>query len=178
MVRHIIVQSKKILKKQKKAWKIGKKRRDLRLYSRWQLYKITKMKRIRFNKLNDWKNGSIVTFSLICFILQGYFNVGGTQWNTMLGIFGSIGIVIFFARMSYGKYYVGWNKVRIRIRINSFFGKSFNFKDIKSTNLENGILTVTKKSGEIIELDLSEIENSDNELLNEIIIKNTVANNT
>lgn len=110
----------------------------------------------------------------------GTFEIFGdskTEWNRMMGIIGSIGIVIFFARMSFGKYYVGWNKAGITIRINSFFGKSFNFKDVKSTDFQSGVITVVKKNGKKIKLDLSEIEKSDVDRLSEILIKNTIANN-
>ena len=79
--------------------------------------------------------------------------------------------------MSFGKYYVGWNKAGITIRIKSFLGKSFNFKDVQSTDLQNRILTIVKKNGKKIELDLSEIEKSDIDKLTEIIIENTVVKN-
>ena len=55
-------------------------------------------------------------------------------------------------------------------------GKSFNFKDVKSTDLQNGILTVVKKNGKKIELDLSEIEENDVERITEILSENTIAN--
>ena len=98
------------------------------------------------------------------------------MWNRRIFAFGSILMAVFFARMVFGKYYVGWNKVGITIRIKSFLGKSFNFKDVKSTDFQNGILTVVKRDGKKIELDLSEIEENDVERITEIIIENTVAN--
>jgi hypothetical protein len=137
------------------------------------------MKRIRFNKLNDWKNGILIVLSTIC-MFSGAFEIFGeskTEWNKILGIMSSVGIVIFFARMSFGKYYVGWNKLGITIRIKSFWGKSFNFKDIKSTKIQNRILTIVKNNGNKIELDLSKIEENDVERIIKIINENTVANN-
>ena len=86
-------------------------------------------------------------------------------------------MVIFYTRMIIGKYYVGWNKVGITIRIKSFLGESFSFKDVQSIDLQNGILTIVKKNGNQIKLDVSEIEKSDIEKLNEIIVANTLANN-
>jgi hypothetical protein len=136
------------------------------------------MKRIRFNKFNDWKNGVLLILTIIC-MFSGTFEIFGetkTEWNKVLAIIGYLGMVIYFGRMSFGKYYVGWNKVGITIRIRSFLGKSFNFKDVKSTDLQNGILTVVKKNGKKIELDLSEIEENDVEKITEILIENTVAN--
>ena len=151
----------------------------MHIYNCWQQYNGTNMKRIRFNKLNDWKNGILLILTIIC-MFSGTFEIFGetkTEWNKILGIIGSVGMVIYFARMSFGKYYVGWNKAGITIRIKSFLGKSFNFKDVKSTDLQNGILTVVKKNGNKIELNLSEIQKADIDKLTEIIIENTVANN-
>ncbi len=148
-------------------------------FDHWLQYNKTNMKRIRFNKLNDWKNGILITLTIICTFSGTYeiFGESKTEWNKMLGIIGSVGMVIFFARMSYGKYYVGWNKAGITIRVKSLLGKSFNFKDVQAINLQNGILTVVKKSGNKIELDLTEIEKTDIDKLTEIIIENTVVNN-
>jgi hypothetical protein len=136
------------------------------------------MKRIYFNHISGWKNGIIIIPTLICFLISSFelFNEPYTQWNKRIFGIGSVLLVIFFLKMTYGRYYVGWNKVGITIRIKSFLGKSFNFKDVKSTDLQNGILTVVKKDGIKIELDLREIEKSDVDRLSEILIKNTVAN--
>ena len=112
-------------------------------------------------------------------MFSGAFEIFGeskTEWNKILGIMSSVGMAIFFARISFGKYYVGWNKVGITIKIKSFRGISFSFKDVKSTDFQNGILTVVKKDGKKIELDLSEIEKNDVGRINEILIENTVAN--
>ena len=134
------------------------------------------MKRLRFNKLDDWKNWILFILAIIC-MFSGTFEIFGetkTDWNKMFVLLGSFGMVIYFARMSFGKYYVGWNKAGITIRIKSFLGKSFNFKDVQSTDLQNRILTIVKKNGNKIELDLSEIEKADIGKLTEIIIKNTI----
>ena len=134
------------------------------------------MKRLRFNKLDDWKNWILFILAIIC-MFSGTFEIFGetkTDWNKMFVLLGSFGMVIYFARMSFGKYYVGWNKAGITIRVKSFLGKSFNFKDVQSTDLQNRILTIVKKNGNKIELDLSEIEKADIGKLTEIIIKNTI----
>jgi hypothetical protein len=136
------------------------------------------MKRIYFNNISSWKNGVLIISSLI-FTLIGVFKLfsePNIKWNNGIVALGSILMVIFFLKMVVGKYYVGWNKVGITIRIKSFLGNSFNFKDVKSTNFENGILIVVKKNGKKIELNLNEIEENDVERLTEIIIENTVAN--
>jgi hypothetical protein len=137
------------------------------------------MKRIYFNHISSWKNGVLIISSIICSLIGTFelFSEPNIVWNKRIFALGSILMVIFFARMVIGKYYVGWNKIGITIRIKSFLGKSFNFKDVKSNDLQNGILTVVKKDGKKIELDLSEIQENDVERITEILIENTVANN-
>jgi len=130
------------------------------------------MKRIYFNNISGWKNGIIIIPAIICFLIGSLklFSEQYAEWNKRIFEIGSILIVIFFIKMIYGRYYVGWNKVGITIRINSFLGKSFNFKDIKSIDLNNRTLTVVKKNRKIIEFDLSEIDKNDVERLNEILM--------
>lgn len=148
---------------------------------RWQQYlnKTQKMKRIYFNHISNWKNGVLIISSILCSLIGTFelFSEPNVVWNKRMMALGSILMVLFFAKMIFGKYYVGWNKVGITIRIKSFLGKSFNFRDVKSTDFQNGILTVVKKNGKKIEFDLSEIEKTDIDKLTEIIIENTVANN-
>lgn len=138
------------------------------------------MKRIRFNKYNDWKNKALMFVAVICFFLGivGFLGENKAQWYKILQMIGYVAMIIFFARMFYGKYYVGWNKIGITIRLNSFFSnKSFNFKDVTSTVFENEFLTITKKNGKEIKLDLNGLEETDTRRLFEIIIQNTVTNN-
>lgn len=132
-------------------------------------------KRIRFNKLDNWQNGFLVLFSMIFMITRNLEIFGETnnEWNKMLGIFSIIGLLIFFARMTLGKYYVGWNKAGITIRIKSYLGKSFSFKDVKSINLENAMLTVVKENGRKIQLDVNGIEKDDVDKLLEILVVHT-----
>jgi hypothetical protein len=59
-----------------------------------------------------------------------------------------------------------------------FFGKSLRFDDVKSTELNEKTMTITNKSGQKITLNLNEFVESDNQKLNEIMIKNTIANTT
>ena len=55
-------------------------------------------------------------------------------------------------------------------------GKSLSFDQIKKTELNENKLIITKNSGEIVTFDLNEIAESDTQKLNEIIVKNTIAN--
>ncbi|WP_405414163.1 hypothetical protein [Maribacter sp. Asnod1-A12] len=75
------------------------------------------------------------------------------------------------------KNYVQWNKKGVIIRINSWASKSLNFNQIKKTEMVEKKLIITKDSGITITFDLNEIKEADSQKLNEIIVKNTIANN-
>ena len=55
-------------------------------------------------------------------------------------------------------------------------GKSLSFDEIKKTELNEKKLTITKVNEKKITFDLKEISESDTQKLNEIIVKNTIAN--
>ena len=74
--------------------------------------------------------------------------------------------------------YVQWNKKGAAIKINSWTGKSLSFDQIRTTELKEKNLIITKKNGNKITFDLNEIAESDTQKLNEIIVKNTIANTT
>jgi len=108
------------------------------------------LKRIFFNNISSWKNGILILSALFCFMLS------------------SLELL--------PEPYASWNK-KITIRISSFIGKSFNFKDVKSTNIVDNILTVTKREGKQLVFDLSQIRTKDIEKLTDILVEHTVANN-
>lgn len=137
------------------------------------------MKRLRFNRYNDWMNISLIVLAILG-VFSGIFEFFGetkTEWNKVMSKIGSIALVLYFARQLFGKNYVGWNNVGITIKINSYLGKSFNFKDVKSTSLENGVLSIILRTGKNNEFNVDQIENSDIKKLTKIITENTVANN-
>ena len=84
---------------------------------------------------------------------------------------------LYFSKLFWFKNTIQWNDKGIVIRIKSFLGKSLRFDEIKATELSNKILTLTKTDGQKITLDLNEFQDSDTQKLNEIMIKNTIANN-
>ena len=84
--------------------------------------------------------------------------------------------VIYWSKLFWFKNTVQWNKKGAVIRINSFMGKSLSFDQIRKTELNENKLIITKTGGEIITFDLNHIAESDAQKLNEIIIKNTIAN--
>ncbi len=136
------------------------------------------MKRLIFNHLSSKSNGLLVVIGIICFFLGSIdlFTETNSIWNKRLFALGFILQSVFFMRMLLGKYYIGWNKAGATIRIDSFLGKSFNFKDVKSTDISENILTIVKKDSSKIELDLSKIHSEDIERLTEIIQEHTIMN--
>jgi hypothetical protein len=73
--------------------------------------------------------------------------------------------------MFWFKNYVQWNKKGLVIRINSFWGKSIAFEDIKNTRLENNVLTIYKNNGESYDFDLKGIDENDSKRLNNLILE-------
>ena len=78
--------------------------------------------------------------------------------------------------MFWYKNYVQWNKKGAVVRVNSWISKSLNFDQIKKTELIQNTLIITKKNGDTVTFDLNEIKEADSQKLNEIIVKNTIAN--
>ena len=138
------------------------------------------MKRIHFDSLSkNWFLITILILSII-FLLVGIFEFipfENPKINKGISGIGFLLQALFFSRMFWYKNYVEWNKKGATIRINSFLGKSKMFENIKKTELDDQKLVITQRNGKIFTFDLKEIAESDSQKLNEIIIKNTIANN-
>ena len=136
------------------------------------------MKNIHFDNMRNWIWIAILILSLI-FILGGAFELfefENPKLNKGMSAIGFFLQVIYFSKMFWYKNYVQWNKKGAVIRINSFSAKSLSFDQIKKTELIEKKLIITKDSGKTITFDLNEIAEPDTQKLNEIIIKNTIAN--
>ena len=121
---------------------------------------------------------SIFLLSVICFIIGIFEPIDFSKQdvNKYIMKIGFLLQAIYFSRMFWYKNYIQWNKKGANLRINSFWGKSLTFNQIKKTELNEKKLIITKNSGEVVTFDLNKIEESDTQKLNEIIIKNTIAN--
>lgn len=106
-----------------------------------------------------------------------HFDMHLFSMQTTVAALGYVFLILHFGKMIVRPNYVGWNKRGMHIRIKSFLGESLRFKDIKSTDLENGILKITKNGGKKIEIDLNGIETQDMDRLNQILIENSSASN-
>ena len=138
------------------------------------------MNRIHFDNISkNWFLITILILSII-FLLVGIFEFipfENPKMNKGISGIGFLLQAIFFSRMFWYKNYVQWNKKGATIRINSILGKSIIFDNIKGTELDEKKLIITQKNGKKIMFDLNEIAESDTQKLNEIIVKNTIANN-
>ncbi|WP_445908804.1 hypothetical protein [Yeosuana sp.] len=137
------------------------------------------MKRIHFDNMKNKFWITIFILSVICFIV-GIFEpieFSNKDLNKYFLKSGFMLQALYFSRMFWYKNYVQWNKKGANIRVNSFWGKSLSFDQVKKTELNEKTLTITKNNGNEITLDLNKIAESDSQKLNEIIIKNTIANN-
>ena len=137
------------------------------------------MKRIHFDNLNkNWFLITILVLSIV-FLLVGIFEFipfENPKINKGISGIGFLLQGLFFSRMFWYQNYMQWNKKGAVIRINSFFGKSLSFDQIRMTELDGKTLKITKTNGEIVIFNLNEIAESDTQKLNEIIVKNIIAN--
>lgn len=137
------------------------------------------MKRIHFDNLTKNKYWIIIMILALIFILVGIFQpfeIKNPKIYKYLYVTGFLLQTIYWSKLFWFKNTIQWNKKGAVIRINSFMGESVSFNEIKKNELDEKKLTITKNNGEILRFDLNEIVDSDTQKLNEIIIKNTIAN--
>ena len=121
----------------------------------------------------------MIILSLVFIITGGFELIEFTnpKVNKIIYATGFFLQAIYFSRLFWHKNTVQWNDKGIVIRIKSFLGKSLRFDEIKATELNGRILTLTKYNGKTITIDLNDFAESDTQRLNEIMVKNTIANN-
>ena len=134
------------------------------------------MKKIHFDNMKNWIWIAILILSGIFIVCGGFELFENPKTNKTLTIIGFLFQIIYFSRMFWYKNYVQWNKKGAVIRINSWSGKSLSFDQIKKTELIEKKMIITKDNGNTVTFDLNEISESDTQRLNEIIVKNTIAN--
>ena len=139
------------------------------------------MKRIHFDNLgkpNLWQLLIIFSFIFILIVILEPFEFENPKIYKYIISCGLSLQAIYFSKLFWFNNTVQWNKKGAVIRINSFMGKSLSFDQIKSTELNEKKLTIVKSDGIKVIFDLNEIAESDTQKLNEIIVKNTIANTT
>ena len=137
------------------------------------------MRKIHFENIGgNWKVLGFMILALACIIMGEFEMIDFTnpKFNKYISSIGFLILTIFFSKTFwYKKNNVQWNKKGIVIRIKSFLGKTLKFDEIKETELNKNRLIITKTDGNKVQIDLTEIEKSDTQKLNEIILKNSIA---
>ena len=126
--------------------------------------------------MKNWIWIAVLILSGIFIICGGFELFENPKTNKALTVFGFLLQIIYFTRMFWHRNYVQWNKKGAVIKINSWTAKSLSFNQIKTTELNEKKLTIIKSNGNKITFDLNDIAEPDTNKLNEIIIKNTIAN--
>ena len=137
------------------------------------------MKRIHFDNLGKKNYWIILIILSLIFILIGVIEPFEFENEKIYKYISSCGFLLqalYFSKLFWYKNTVQWNDKGIVIRIKSFLGKSLRFDEIKATELNGKEMTLTKTDGRKIIIDLNEISELDTLKLNEIMIKNTIAN--
>ena len=131
------------------------------------------MKRIHFDTMLNWIWIVIVVLSVV-FILIGTFEIfefENSEINKRISFVGFLLQVIYVTLVFWYKNYVLWNKRGSIIRINSFMTKSLNFDQIKTSELDEKKLILTKYNGSKVTFDMNNIAESDTHQLNDLILK-------
>jgi len=143
------------------------------------------MKKIYFDDISNFRKNllqkSIFLIGISC-ILFGFFystmNEIEPIWIKRMKSIGFLLFAVYFISKVIRKNYVQWNKIGMTVRINTYFReKRLTFNEVDSYEFINDILRVFQ-SNKTIELDLSNILESDKERLIKIIEDNTVAYNS
>jgi len=143
------------------------------------------MKKIYFDDISNFRKNlllkSIFLIGISCIFFGVFYNSTyeiEPIWVKRIQTLGFLLFAIFFISKVIRKNYVQWNKIGMTVRINTYFReKRLTFNEINSYEFINDILRVFQ-SNKTIELDLSNVLESDKERLIKIIEENTVANNS
>ena len=138
------------------------------------------MKHIYFDNLSkNWFVVTLLILSIIC-LLVGIFELipfKNPAINKGLSALGFLLQVVYFSRMFWFRNYVQWNRKGAVIKINTFLGKTITFDEVKKVELFENKIIIDKKDGSKVTFDLEDIETSDVEKLNEIIVRHALSNN-
>lgn len=128
-------------------------------------------KRIFFDRTNSRRNTIIIVLAF-SFILAGLFGLVphlAVKYTTTITAIGYVLLIVQFGKRFVIPNYVGWNRLTMVIKVKSFLGKAFEFKNIQAAGIKNHIFTLKQKKGAKIELDLTGIRTKDMDRLLAII---------
>jgi len=140
------------------------------------------MKKIYFDDISNikknWQKSGVLILGLLLIIFGTFTDILSEDWNKWIKASGFLLFSIYYLRKVIRKNYVQWNKIGMTVRINTYLlEKRITFKEINSYELINDNLRVFQ-SNKTMELDLSNVLESDKERLIKIIEHNTEENNS
>ncbi|QDO93916.1 hypothetical protein FNB79_07935 [Formosa sediminum] len=134
------------------------------------------MKRIHFDEMKKEFRIGILMLSLVLIILGVFeiFEFEDSKLNKRLVILGYMLQILYYSKMFWYKNYVQWNTKGAHIKVNSFIGKSLRFNQIKTTEINDENLIVTKKNDKRIIINLNGIEKLDTQKLYKLILNHSM----
>ncbi|NER10419.1 hypothetical protein SAMN06265375_10133 [Muriicola jejuensis] len=137
------------------------------------------MKRIYFDKM-DSRSKKVLAIPMIIFLgiyIYSAFNNRGSVLQSVSGIIGFGFFIFLMSKQFFFKNYVGWNRMGLIIKLNSFWPRNINFGDIKSYKIENNRLHILRKNGSEFNFNLENIGVDDENKIRNILNANIFANN-
>lgn len=134
------------------------------------------MKSIYFNKYNSWQNGLLIIPGAFFVLLAGLHMLldFSAEYAKIFGILGNFFLAIYWGKMFVFKYYVGWNKLGMNMKIDSFWFKTFSFDKVSNFSLEKDRLKIFLMDGKEYRFCLKNIKMQDRQRLLKILEEKTL----
>lgn len=131
------------------------------------------MKRIKFEKfkLNWYRVISLVASVIFIIVCSGLF---ADLKNNFLVFLGVVIILFDLSRLFWYRNYVKYNEKTTVIKINTFFGQTFTFKDISSVRVTSENMFIVHKNQKH-NISLLKIDRNDIDDLADILVKKSGA---
>ena len=129
------------------------------------------MKKFQFDNFNNTYLVSLQVFSVSCMIIGGFELVEfkNPDLYVLLQSVGFLTQFFVFSRSFWFQHYIQWNKRGMMIRSKSFGLQSFRFRDIENVELDQDVLTITKKDGGCYDFDVQGVRPTDSKKLVRLI---------
>lgn len=131
------------------------------------------MKRILFDRLDNWFNTTIVFISIALLFTSAIFGERLGVYEIIIDKAFFIFQLIFFGKYFLHKRTVNWNKAGINIRLKWFKDANIPFSKVASCTYHNETLEVIKTNAKRYQFDLSQVHPDDKEKLVEIFKRYT-----
>ncbi|PWJ43843.1 hypothetical protein [Sediminitomix flava] len=133
------------------------------------------MKQIHFIPTGKkrWFWSPLILLSCI-FIISGLFEpiiFGNPKLYKYFITIGDLILVGFYSRIFWHKNSVQWNKLGMHIRLNSIFGKSISFADVKTAEIRESELIIIEKDNRKRVFNIKDVQKDDVVKLHKIIEK-------